>query len=246
MRPITFHTSSPIRKVSTRLAGLAGVVLAVAAVLGGAGTAQPTRFVHSEDGCTRCHQLDPLFSHPVGITPRHRLPDELPLLGGRLACTTCHSTRPDDGHDRRSPAGNPMLRPAAASCRACHETRGSMHATDGVRAHLVTERSSSTGTRFSLDLESMGCVGCHDGSVARAAMHRPFTSGDLGSGHPVGIDYGVSRRGSLRPEGALDDRIRLFDGRLGCGTCHSPYAGGRGQLVIPNDRSRLCMGCHDF
>jgi predicted CXXCH cytochrome family protein len=51
---------------------------------------------------------------------------------------------------------------------------------------------------------------------------------------------------ALRPESALDRRVRLFDRRVGCGSCHSPYAEGRALLVMSNVRSRLCLSCHEL
>ncbi|NNK62673.1 MAG: hypothetical protein HKO98_05620 [Gemmatimonadetes bacterium] len=50
----------------------------------------------------------------------------------------------------------------------------------------------------------------------------------------------------LRHPDLVDPRIRLFDGNLGCGSCHSVYAGEPGLLVMRNERSRLCTSCHDL
>ena len=68
--------------------------------------------------------------------------------------------------------------------------------------------------------------------------------------HPVGVRYrrdAGRRSGSpLVPLDAVDPRIRLFDDRVGCGSCHSPYSTRDDQLVMSNERSRLCLSCHDF
>jgi len=47
------------------------------------------------------------------------------------------------------------------------------------------------------------------------------------------------------PRELLDDRIRLPGGEVSCRSCHSLYSPHEGHLVIPNDRSRLCLSCHD-
>ena len=97
-------------------------------------------------------------------------------------------------------------------------------------------------------MESTACLSCHDGSLASGVIHgaRQGLPLDLRAGHPVGLAYRVGRGGSLRPPASVDHRIRLPDGRVGCGSCHSPYSGERFMLVVPNDGSRLCLACHDF
>ena len=43
----------------------------------------------------------------------------------------------------------------------------------------------------------------------------------------------------------LDQMIRLYSGRLGCGTCHSVYSKHAKHLVMDNRGSRLCIACHN-
>lgn len=66
--------------------------------------------------------------------------------------------------------------------------------------------------------------------------------------HPIGVRMMAGRgnleEGELRSPTSLDPRVRLFDGRVGCGSCHSIYAPGRNKLVMPNERSALCTACH--
>jgi len=50
----------------------------------------------------------------------------------------------------------------------------------------------------------------------------------------------------LKPAEMLDERIRLFDSRVGCGTCHSLYSKRAALLVMSNSRSNLCLSCHDL
>ncbi|MHC4317018.1 MAG: cytochrome c3 family protein [Planctomycetota bacterium] len=51
---------------------------------------------------------------------------------------------------------------------------------------------------------------------------------------------------ALKPAASLDRRIRLFDNRVGCGSCHSPFADDEALLVMSNLRSRLCLSCHEL
>jgi predicted CXXCH cytochrome family protein len=67
------------------------------------------------------------------------------------------------------------------------------------------------------------------------------------SRHPIGAEQHPRGPGdNLVHPNSLDPRIRLFDGRVGCGSCHSPYAREHALLVMSNDRSALCLSCHSF
>lgn len=181
------------------------------------------------------------------------VPPELPLINGRIACTTCHDA--DPAHPRLDARGALLRAEPATLCAACHDrsargSRGSHHASVS-RAHLHWPAAAGR-SRFAseaLDLESATCVSCHDGTVASLARSRPpgGLKRPLAGEHPIGVEQ--RRRwpdDHLRPAQSLDPRIRLFEGRVGCGSCHSPYADREAMLVISNDRSRLCLSCHKF
>jgi len=36
----------------------------------------------------------------------------------------------------------------------------------------------------------------------------------------------------------------LFDGKVGCLSCHNPYGDKKYSLVMENKRSGLCLACH--
>ncbi|MFZ4573354.1 MAG: cytochrome c3 family protein, partial [Phycisphaerales bacterium] len=180
--------------------------------------------------------------------------ERLPLLDGRITCLTCHDA--NDSHaSGRVPVG---IRggSAAALCLSCHEGAapgsGGGHATLGVRAHLSQKQERRVPAKNSLvDSESAACMSCHDGASAREAGSHPIRSmnGELMAEHPIGIPLKATERtkhGDFRiaREGSLDPRIRLFDGKLGCGSCHSVYSKHEHLLVMSNQRSRLCLSCH--
>ena len=50
--------------------------------------------------CGGCHQTTEAWTHPIGVVPSMPVPAELPLLDGRLACTTCHDSRSSADHAR--------------------------------------------------------------------------------------------------------------------------------------------------
>ena len=67
--------------------------------------------------------------------------------------------------------------------------------------------------------------------------------------HPIGIDYEAARtrpgrKTDLRPMSAVDPRIKFFDGKVGCGSCHDPFIDTDNDLVMTNRGSALCFACH--
>jgi predicted CXXCH cytochrome family protein len=243
----------------------AGAALPALVVVAAATAVEP---VWVDARCGGCHRIEERFSHPVGVVPAGGVPDDLPLEGGRIECATCHDNRLSADHALARQTHEPLLRrPAVELCIACHETTGAgrrdAHAMALSRAHLrwpddARRRGSSglAGGPLSPDPQSHICLGCHDGAVARdasdvrgifaAATKRSRGPAPIDASHPVGVEYGPRTGLALKPASMLDGRIRLFDNQIGCGTCHSLYAGSEGLLVMSNQKSRLCLSCHDF
>jgi len=110
----------------------------------------------------------------------------------------------------------------------------------------------------SLDAASIQCIGCHESGLnAKIVFHGE------GSDHPIGLDYVRLARNnaSLVPASQLNPALRLDHGRIGCLTCHVPYAkknhlllakkraaasaeDADPMLTIDNKGSGLCMACH--
>ncbi|MBL8880111.1 MAG: hypothetical protein JNG88_13415 [Phycisphaerales bacterium] len=114
----------------------------------------------------------------------------------------------------------------------------------------------------SLDAASLVCLSCHDGTVARdvyAGAHAMSWSDLSGrslrrdevrvTNHPVGVKYPDGERAYHSAATVeRDGRIKLPGGRIQCTTCHDPHNRGNhgSMLVISNDRSRLCLSCHNL
>ena len=203
--------------------------------------------------CEDCHRkVTRKGSHPVEQVPQLvTVPADLPLTNGKITCNTCHNI-----HGKRfSSFGQKtyFLRRAAIGrefCMSCHETRRSLD------KHIDVIAIAHEGNRYSvvddskpLDPMSLECIGCHDGSMAKAV------SFGLGQGvwnhnsgiHPIGVEYRESRmrKGGLIPLSMLDKKIRLFGGRIGCGTCHDLYSKLPAKLCKSNAGSALCLSCHN-
>ncbi len=97
---------------------------------------------------------------------------------------------------------------------------------------------------------SLECIECHI-----ASLNVPTAS--LGAGiwnhesremnHPIGIYHeriSAQKMRYYRPSSMLPKEIRLFNGKIGCGTCHNVYSKEPFMLVLNNFKSRLCLECH--
>ena len=220
--------------------------------------------------CARCHKdLSPL-SHSVGMAPTMRMPKGMPLDDlGMMTCATCH----DPHKNRFNGKGKKTYylrveKQGKAFCLLCHEdpahpgevrifsaSGGLTHRRSMTRSHGFANFSvSDSDTK--LDQLSLHCIGCHGANEDNVDI-KTLGSGvywhkgnGIGLSHPVGIDYDDAawRNKELVRSEDLDSRIKLFDGRIGCCTCHDPYANGGGEgLVIGAEGSYqdLCLSCHN-
>ncbi|MGB3211394.1 MAG: cytochrome c3 family protein [Desulforhopalus sp.] len=113
------------------------------------------------------------------------------------------------------------------------------------------------------------CLSCHDGTIAMGAVlsepeeieflggirslpstRSSYLGTDLSDDHPISFYYGSSTdqgNPELVISSILPEEIRLADdGQLQCTTCHDPHDDSWGSfLVMSNQYSRLCTGCHD-
>ncbi|NIA12674.1 MAG: hypothetical protein GWP08_01245 [Nitrospiraceae bacterium] len=205
--------------------------------------------------CRRCHPLDKGLSHPSNVPALDKTSEKLPLdWAGRITCATCHYT-----HRRNRPDVTGYLirteKTGRVFCEACHsdlmgDARG-RHSGILNRSHL-----GATGTRVRaggfFDVLSLQCLACHDGTVAQASspggrsMGGSWQHAQIGLSHPIGVAYPPSdhRARQYRATAELDPRIRLFEGKLGCCSCHEPYSNERHGLIMSNKGSALCLACH--
>ena len=102
-----------------------------------------------------------------------------------------------------------------------------------------------------VDAYSLQCLECHSdsadfGPIAMNGAGLARHGGTAGN-HPVGKDY---RRwidyGGYRPVAQIPEPIRLPDGKVSCVSCHEAYRKEHGALVMPNDKSQICFGCHNL
>ncbi len=207
------------------------------------------------NACGTCHSgMDAIQSHPVDMYPSFSLPEDMPLLQGKLTCVTCHYVHPD--YVQRDLENEPefaqknyfLRRPVSgiAFCGSCHKIG---------EKHIVFENTHpSTYKVFdnsaSIDRLSLTCIECHDSYLTSPGEKLGlglWKHNNRKTNHPIGISYvkiSKSKPKNFRPESMLSSEIKLFGGKIGCGTCHHIYARERFQLVMDNWGSRLCLECH--
>jgi predicted CXXCH cytochrome family protein len=223
----------------------------------------------STNRCIDCHEFEELFSHPVDIVPPSSMTvsETLPLINGRVTCTTCHETQASSHTNERTDVPEKIKRliPGSGLCLECHDpsnTSGQdLHALSIGVAHLTVSENGYPGSNPRapsmelLDTESDLCMTCHDGAVAGSSggFDVGFRDGRIlnipQSEHPIGMyEYSVhlDPDGELTPQSMLDGRVRLFDNQVGCGSCHSVYSNEQALLVMSNDASQLCLSCHQY
>ena len=211
-----------------------------------------------------CHNFDSLLNHPVGIKPKTTIPRNMPLdRNSRITCLTCHdkpgsSDNTDEGRERSL-----HLPQGVKFCSACHTRMGGTlvkqsHWQFSTRAHLISKKSRfpepANFQSFSgnIDPESRSCLSCHDNVTVTIPPQNETTRQKKRrwrkmTDHPIGMEY---RSVALRKMNGykfplMGDKIRLFNGRVGCGSCHSLYAQTKNNLIDRYERGVLCRGCHN-
>jgi len=206
--------------------------------------------------CSRCHSPERELSHPVDIKPSMQVPGALPLdWKGDITCLTCHTA-----HKRGY--GGFHLRVAASGegfCVLCHgDIDEELHKVSIGSAHVgesSTRKNIGWEPGEELDELSIRCLACHDAVTAKDTLVENLSirrdlfhnSNTIGLSHPIGVSYYEARRkykGAYRPAERLPKQIQLFDGLVGCATCHNPYSKRHNELVMSNEGSALCLGCH--
>ena len=190
--------------------------------------------------CKSCHSNLGL-SHPTGMKPTMAMPEGFPLnRRGRMTCATCHKTHGEKAYLLHKGE------PGRVFCYFCHkDSLKNIHGGVGLGAHS-TKKYEVVDKDIFVDELSAQCMSCHDSSLGKGVNIGAGTwLHEQGGSHPIGVDYRRAySKGGFNPPSLLHKNIRLFKGRVGCGTCHDIYSKERNQLVITNKGSTLCLECH--
>ena len=209
---------------------------------------------------TGCHDLNSSLNHPIGVNAGGHVPAEMPLSSkGQITCLTCHDEL-NRSNSKNIPA---FLRraPGQDLCASCHLASGATskkrsHWQFTTKAHLGTKKAQAYSNNYTaaindIDRESLSCLSCHDDVSAVIAGDNESTSARMQrrrymSDHPIGMTYATKANSNreFKMPSKVDARIRLFNGRMGCGSCHNLYDSGKKNLSLPFTRGELCRQCH--
>jgi predicted CXXCH cytochrome family protein len=198
-----------------------------------------------------CHPYEPVLNHPIDIRPTDYIPEEYRLGEHNLiTCLTCHD-QPLSTH--ADPSRTLTIPDSMDFCSSCHlqmsgTQKETAHWQFSTKAHLgpILVRKSSQLTAHSsalFDAESTACLSCHEDVTPGNTENKSM------SNHPIGMDYSAAASMDVLRYNRLsqnDRHIRLFDGKVGCGSCHSLYSSVEKNLVQDNTGSRLCFECHNM
>ncbi len=208
--------------------------------------------------CEDCHSQVSELSHPVDIRPSMLMPKGFKLKDGRLSCITCHRGESALEHAASRQNHDKLLRGSrrgrdfCLNCHAASDTQamhgmvlGQVHGSNNPMAAEIgfaSTAASSENAFTQRPVTSQTCMDCHQGTGGP----------DIGHGHSYNVPYtnkfagltGIRHMG-LKAKSQLDPRIRLFDGKVQCLSCHSPFSDHSKMLVMDNRSQQLCRACHE-
>jgi len=201
--------------------------------------------------CEICHaDHTAAQSHPTDVNPTVAIPNDMPLLKGKITCLTCHYAHAADKNPFRRKNHYFLRRPIRGIlfCSSCHKIDERRHIVFG-NVHKGVYEETDSNTR--IDQMTLECIECHDRQMTQEQSQK------LGAGrwthfgqefnHPIGAvykDFANKYMNKFRPEMTLRKEVKLFNGKIGCGTCHNVYSKEKGMLIMSNLGGNLCTECH--
>jgi len=172
--------------------------------------------------------------------------------GDRADCAGCHTFH--QAGRLKSAVGEVRLEAGlkqalSSHCAGCH--------VEGARLAAMTGAHRTAATLYHQGAEilaeqtpSQGCLNCHSASAANDWQSRTVEESLAFSEHathPLGVAVVPgSGQAERRIRERIDPRLRLFDGRIECQTCHLLTASTPDLLVEFNTPRDLCLGCHQL
>ena len=214
-----------------------------------------------------CHNYNNTLNHPIGVTVTAQVPDNLPLdNSSQITCLTCHS---DSDHSLSAdPEVNAETRMLVSPqgeefCSSCHTKMSGTVAQDSHwqfsnKAHLGSinpdkiQPPSQLYTFGQIDSESQTCLSCHEDVTVtipgeNETRTERYNRWSRMKDHPIGMSYERTMANNMHgfnPLATDSEEIRLFDGKVGCGSCHSLYSRQKNYVVANSNGTTLCRQCH--
>jgi predicted CxxxxCH...CXXCH cytochrome family protein len=210
-----------------------------------------------------CHEYDEKMNHPLNVPMPAGISKDQSTV---MTCLSCHLPQDPNGMNTQNGQTDHVLQdPGIVGCESCHERlsgsiRQRSHWKFSRKAHLVSlvrgslvDKTSDAFMASGIDMESSTCLSCHDKvTVTIPAMNETrqqktqrFKSM---TDHPIGMNYQYILSQNPMYFNSLmgqQGRIRMFDGQVGCGSCHSLYSDIPSNLTAEYKGSVLCRTCHN-
>ena len=203
--------------------------------------------------CNKCHEKDNAMSHIVGVKPSMYLGDDFPLdERGEMTCNTCHDIH-SETIDPLTKKRTYLLRSKLRGkdlCDDCHLETMNVLMPGAVPRHSEITSDAHFGYYTTkggqIDAVSEKCISCHSGDIAEAIHYTLNGEKSMGGSHPIGGNYRISyaRSRDLKYPDDIDSRIKFFEGKMGCVSCHDIFNLKKMKLVVSNEGSNLCFKCH--
>jgi len=199
--------------------------------------------------------------------PKHiKIPDDLPLDNGKIACKTCHTAHATGNPREETVASSVFLRVENQNselCRKCHTDHeadddhpfknvkekgvkeklkrldGKLGANDQVICQSCHTPHSPKEERLLIYYltDSQLCTICHEDKVN---PDNTYIKGMLN--HPINILHTDEREvQKIKDDGGIYAKTN----EVICLTCHAPHnSKGSGLLIMKNTQDALCLDCH--
>ena len=139
-------------------------------------------------------------------------------------------------------------------CSPCHASHRSSQERYSWNHAYPSDSDFTKRPGATLGLESLMCLGCHDGQTALDSFGGTtgstlMTGGkvvgrDLSNDHPVGVVY-PSADPRFKNRTMVERDLRLYDGKIECCSCHDAHNNAGGNFLRVESR-QLCQTCHDY
>jgi predicted CXXCH cytochrome family protein len=172
--------------------------------------------------------------------------------GDRADCAGCHVFH--QAGRLKSAVGEVRLeaglqQAVSSHCAGCHVEGAPLAAMTGAHRTAAILYHQGAGI-LAEQTPSQGCLNCHAAGAANAWQSRTVEERLVFSEHathPLGVAVVPgSGQDERRIRERIDPRLRLFDGRIECQTCHSLTASTPDLLVGFDTPRDLCLGCHQL
>ncbi len=214
------------------------------------------KHTHEDIICANCHSFGSKikkFENKRCISCHNQLFDDNFISDNNFhndktrQCTDCHSFHNSNNLiiEKTKTQYDLVSKQGAIHCYTCHSVSSNLSLlSEGHRDARILYHNNSQNI-LSLSL-SQGCMLCHGSSYSSTSNNSSMPVINNHASHPYEIDVIPGEGNSTnRIRFEIDPRIKLFDNRIECLTCHNLSAEEDDLLVNFEEPLDFCNGCHE-